>query len=115
VIKSLKVIALVELVSELLCMGWIVYGEVIFYSDQNTCSWESKHSFAYIIMFLLLTFGMILIFKWVLKALEVICQVVRLIKLGCRRLRQRLAARRRRRQRQRRRNGGGPDVVNSSN
>eukprot|EP00347_Sterkiella_histriomuscorum_P023919 403332933 len=77
IIKSLKKLALIEMVIELAGVGWIIYGEKIFYSDQNTCNWENRHSSTYIMMFLLLTFGMILIFKWVLRLLETTCILIK--------------------------------------
>jgi hypothetical protein len=53
-------------------VAWLSYGFTIFYSEENECNWESKHSFGYVVMFMLLTLGMILIFKWVLKACEIL-------------------------------------------
>ncbi|CDW84030.1 ring-finger-containing ubiquitin ligase [Stylonychia lemnae] len=75
VIKELKKIAILELMIEIISVSWIIYGEMIFYSENNTCNWENRHSSSYIMMFLLLTFGMILIFKWVLKILETTCNI----------------------------------------
>jgi len=81
-IKELKKIAIIELMIEIISVGWIIYGETIFYSDNNTCNWENRHSSSYIMMFLLLTFGMILIFKWMLKILETSCVILRKIKFN---------------------------------
>ena len=83
-IKELKKIAIIELMIEIISVGWIIYGETIFYSDNNTCNWENRHSSSYIMMFLLLTFGMILIFKWILKILETLCVLLRKIKFSFR-------------------------------
>lgn len=87
IIRELKKIAILEFAIEIISVGWIIYGEMIFYSDNNTCNWENRHSSSYIMMFLLLTFGMILIFKWVLKILETTCIILKKIKFFCRRSR----------------------------
>jgi len=50
----------------------MIYGQLLFYSERNICDWETSRSFGYAIMFLILTFGMLLIFKWVLKIMELI-------------------------------------------
>ena len=71
-IRRLKIFAGVEAVEEALALAWILYGEIIFYSEENTCALETKHnSFSYLLMFLLLTFGLILVFKWAVRLLEV--------------------------------------------
>ena len=56
---------------------WLCYGLKIFYSEENECNWESKHSFGYVVMFMMLTLGMILIFKWLLKACEILIIIYR--------------------------------------
>lgn len=81
ILKTLKIFALVETLGELVCLAWIGYGEIIFYSEENSCNWETRHSFSYIMMFLLLTFGMILIFKWALKLIEILCLIAKNFKL----------------------------------
>ena len=67
--------AIFEMIIELIGVSWIIYGQSLFYSGQNTCNWEKRHSSAYIMMFLMLTFGMILIFKWIIKFLECSCLI----------------------------------------
>ena len=80
-IRDLKKLAVIEFIIEIVGVSWIVYGEMIFYSENNTCNWENRHSSSYIMMFLLLTFGMILIFKWVLKVLETSCILIKKIRI----------------------------------
>ena len=79
-ISKLKAISIVSTTVELLLVAWIFYGLHIFYSEENTCNWETKHSFGYVVMFIILTLGMILIFKWFLKIIEVICCILKLVK-----------------------------------
>ncbi len=80
ILNRLKLFAIIETIGELICLAWIGYGEIIFYSEENSCNWETRHSFSYIMMFLLLTFGMILIFKWALKLIEILCIIAKNIK-----------------------------------
>ena len=68
-IKRLKFIALAQTFEELGGVSWVIYGFSIYYSVENQCNWETKHSFGYILMFLMLTLGMILLVKWLFKAM----------------------------------------------
>lgn len=50
----------------------LLYGLRVFYSEDNRCNWEGKHSIGYVVMFMDLTLGMILVFKWFLKLAEML-------------------------------------------
>ena len=52
----------------------------MFYSEENQCSWESKHSFGYVVMFIILTLGLILVLKWVMKTLEIVIFLLKVFK-----------------------------------
>ena len=79
-LKRLKVVAIVDNMCEMGQVAWVLYGLLLFYSEDNTCNWETRRSFGYIVMFLILTLGMILIFKWILKLMEVVLVLLKYIK-----------------------------------
>jgi|LauGreDrversion4_2_1035121.scaffolds.fasta_scaffold573220_2 hypothetical protein len=62
--------------TEVMQVGSLLYGLKIFYSEKNRCNWEGSHSIGYVIMFIILTLGMILVFKWFLKLAELIIIVI---------------------------------------
>lgn len=70
VMRTLKSVAMAETLGEFLFTCWLVYGLEMFYSENNQCNWESKHSFGYVVMFIILTLGLILVLKWMMKALD---------------------------------------------
>lgn len=54
---------------QVLCL---LYGLKVFYSEDNRCNWEGRHSIGYVVMFMDLTLGMILVFKWFVKLAEML-------------------------------------------
>ena len=72
VMRTLKSVAVAQTLGEFLFACWIVYGLEMFYSEDNQCNWESKHSFGYVVMFIVLTLGLILVLKWMMKALDLV-------------------------------------------
>jgi hypothetical protein len=81
VISKLKLVSILLSCSELLQVAWIIYGLHVFYSEDNSCNWESKHSFGYVVMFMNLTLGFILIFKWFFKLLEILLILLNVLKV----------------------------------
>jgi hypothetical protein len=72
VMRRLKSVAVAQTLGEFLFACWIVYGLEMFYSEENQCNWESKHSFGYVVMFIILTLGLIFVLKWMMKALDIV-------------------------------------------
>jgi hypothetical protein len=66
--------------NEIFEVVWILKGLKTFYSEDNVCSWEKSHSFGYILMFVMLTLGFILILKWTFKMLEILLVVFAALK-----------------------------------
>jgi len=69
VLKANAQICYATEVMQVLCL---IYGLKVFYSEDNRCNWEGKHSIGYVVMFMDLTLGMILVFKWFLKLAEML-------------------------------------------
>ena len=71
-IQIMKGNAVASQIVEVIQVGCIMYGLNKFYSEDNKCNWEGNHSIGYVIMFIILTLGMILVFKWFLKLSELL-------------------------------------------
>jgi hypothetical protein len=71
-LERLKSLSIGLQVSEVLQVAWLLRGLSAFYSEANVCSWEKSHSLAaYVLMFVMLTLGFMLILKWAFKLLAV--------------------------------------------
>ncbi|TNV82168.1 hypothetical protein FGO68_gene16731 [Halteria grandinella] len=79
-IHHLKSIAVFIQFNEVFEVLWIFKGLKTFYSEDNVCSWEKSHSFGFILMFVVLTLGFILILKWTFKLLEIVLIVLNTLK-----------------------------------